>query len=55
MSSNGCDTCTRGRVRGGHLSIDKDFFQMVGDGIRVYDPREDGAWFDSDGVVRILA
>src|SRR5687768_4421130 len=33
------------------VSIDKDFFQMVGSGIRVYDPREDGAWFDSDGVV----
>jgi DNA polymerase-1 len=26
------------------VSIDKDFFQMVGSGIRVYDPREDGAW-----------
>jgi DNA polymerase-1 len=34
------------------VSIDKDFFQMVGPGIRVYDPREDGAWFDSEGVVR---
>ena len=34
------------------VSIDKDFFQMVGPGVRVYDPREDGAWFDSDGVVR---
>jgi DNA polymerase-1 len=34
------------------VSIDKDFFQMVGPGIRVYDPREDGAWFDSDGVVQ---
>src|SRR5687767_879457 len=33
------------------VSIDKDFFQMVGSGIRVYDPREEGAWFDSDGVV----
>src|SRR5687767_11586912 len=34
------------------VSIDKDFFQMVGSGIRVYDPREDGAWFDSEGVVQ---
>jgi DNA polymerase-1 len=34
------------------VSIDKDFFQMVRDGIRVYDPREDGAWFDADGVVQ---
>ncbi len=34
------------------VSIDKDFFQLVGAGIRVYDPREDGAWFDSEGVVQ---
>src|SRR5258705_12419756 len=33
------------------VSIDKDFFQLVRDGIRVYDPREDGAWFDTQGVV----
>ncbi|HET9191498.1 MAG TPA: DNA polymerase I [Vicinamibacterales bacterium] len=45
---------TRARADGFEVaivSIDKDFFQMVGSGIRVYDPREDGAWFDSDGVV----
>ena len=29
---------------------DKDFFQMVGDGIRVYNPRDEGAWFDEVGV-----
>ncbi len=29
---------------------DKDFFQLVGDGIRVFNPREDGTWFDADGV-----
>jgi DNA polymerase-1 len=29
---------------------DKDFFQLVGDGIRVYNPRDDGAWFDAAGV-----
>ena len=33
------------------VSIDKDFFQLVRDGIRVYDPREDGAWFDEQGVI----
>src|ERR1044071_9532817 len=33
------------------VSIDKDFFQLVREGIRVYDPREDGAWFDESGVV----
>ena len=33
------------------VSIDKDFFQLVREGIRVYDPREDGAWFDAEGVV----
>ena len=29
---------------------DKDFFQLVGDGIRVYNPRDEGAWFDDAGV-----
>ena len=46
---------TRARAEGFEVaivSIDKDFFQMVGPGIRVYDPREEGAWFDSDGVVQ---
>jgi DNA polymerase-1 len=33
------------------VSIDKDFFQLVHDGVRVYDPREDGAWFDAQGVI----
>jgi DNA polymerase I len=34
------------------VSIDKDFFQLVRDGaITVYDPREDGAWFDEQAVV----
>ena len=34
------------------VSIDKDFFQLVRDRCpRVYDPREDGAWFDEAGVV----
>ena len=29
---------------------DKDFFQLVGGTIRVYNPKDDGAWFDADGV-----
>jgi DNA polymerase-1 len=29
---------------------DKDFFQLVGDGIRVFNPRDDGAWYDAEGV-----
>src|SRR6188508_2229741 len=33
------------------VSIDKDFFQLVGGRIRVYDPREDGVWFDTQGVI----
>lgn len=30
---------------------DKDFFQLVRDGIRVFNPREEGAWYDATGVV----
>jgi DNA polymerase I len=34
------------------VSIDKDFFQLVVDPhVKVYDPREDGRWFDEAGVV----
>ena len=34
------------------VSIDKDFFQLVVDPhVKVYDPREDGTWFDEAGVV----
>ena len=29
---------------------DKDFFQLVGNGLRVYNPRDEGAWFDTGGV-----
>jgi DNA polymerase-1 len=29
---------------------DKDFFQLVHDGIKVYNPRDDGAWFDAAAV-----
>jgi DNA polymerase-1 len=29
---------------------DKDFFQLVHDGIKVYNPRDDGTWYDAAGV-----
>src|SRR5687767_4202420 len=29
---------------------DKDFFQLVGDGIRVYNPKDEGTWYDTEGV-----
>ncbi|MGE0359952.1 MAG: DNA polymerase I [Vicinamibacterales bacterium] len=29
---------------------DKDFFQLVGGPIRVYNPKDEGAWFDAAGV-----
>ena len=31
---------------------DKDFFQLVGDGIRVYNPRDEGTWYDAEGVLQ---
>jgi DNA polymerase-1 len=30
---------------------DKDFFQLVRDGIRVFNPRDEGTWYDAAGVV----
>ena len=45
------------------VSIDKDFFQLVtadpavassASAIRVYDPREEGTWFDAAGVVDVV-
>jgi DNA polymerase I len=30
---------------------DKDFFQLVGDRVRVYNPRDEGTWYDANGVV----
>jgi DNA polymerase-1 len=30
---------------------DKDFFQLVTDGLRVYNPKDDGTWYDAAGVV----
>src|SRR6476620_2198496 len=29
---------------------DKDFCQLVRDGIKVYNPKEEGTWYDADGV-----
>src|SRR5215468_6407300 len=29
---------------------DKDFFQLVDDGIRAYNPRDEGIWYDAGGV-----
>ena len=29
---------------------DKDFFQLVRNGIKVYNPKDDGTWFDPEGV-----
>ena len=29
---------------------DKDFFQLVRDGVRVFNPREEGTWYDAAGV-----
>src|SRR5579872_6625605 len=29
---------------------DKDFFQLVGNGIKVYNPRDEGTWYDAAGV-----
>jgi DNA polymerase I len=30
---------------------DKDFFQLVDDHVLVFNPRDEGTWFDADGVV----
>jgi len=32
------------------VTMDKDFFQLVRDDIRVFNPRDEGTWFDADGV-----
>src|SRR6266478_473563 len=29
---------------------DKDFYQLVSNGIRVFNPRDEGIWYDADGV-----
>ena len=32
------------------ITGDKDFFQLVGPAVRVFNPREDGTWYDEAGV-----
>ena len=32
------------------VTMDKDFFQLVHDGIRVFNPRDEGTWYDAGGV-----
>ena len=32
------------------VTMDKDFFQLVGGNIRVYNPRDEGTWYDAEGV-----
>src|SRR3954463_7104692 len=32
------------------VTMDKDFFQLVRDGIRVFNPRDQGTWYDAAGV-----
>src|SRR3954471_23630766 len=33
------------------VTMDKDFFQLVRDGVRVFNPRDEGTWYDEAGVV----
>jgi DNA polymerase-1 len=32
------------------VTLDKDFFQLVHDGLRVFNPRDEGTWYDAAGV-----
>src|SRR6185312_17446025 len=32
------------------VTSDKDFYQLVHDGIRVFNPRDEGTWYDAEGV-----
>jgi DNA polymerase-1 len=44
----------RGAAAGFDVAIvtgDKDFFQMVGDRVRIFNPRDEGTWYDTAGVV----
>ncbi len=44
---------TRAVTEGFEVAIvtgDKDFFQLVHDGIKVYNPRDEGTWYDAEGV-----
>jgi DNA polymerase-1 len=44
---------TKAAAQGFEVAIvtgDKDFFQLVHDGIKVYNPKEEGTWFDAGAV-----
>src|SRR6478672_7786525 len=44
---------TKAAAQGFEVAIvtgDKDFFQLVHDGIKVYNPKEEGTWFDAAAV-----
>jgi DNA polymerase-1 len=44
---------TKAVAQGFDVSIvtgDKDFFQLVGDGVKVYNTKEEGTWYDAAGV-----
>jgi DNA polymerase-1 len=44
---------TKAAAQGFEVAIvtgDKDFFQLVHDGIKVYNPKEEGTWYDANGV-----
>ena len=44
---------TRAVAEGFEVAIvtgDKDFFQLVHDDLKVYNPRDDGTWYDAEGV-----
>ncbi|HEX5473753.1 MAG TPA: DNA polymerase I [Vicinamibacterales bacterium] len=44
---------TRATEQGFDVAIvtgDKDFYQLVHDGLEVYNPRDEGTWYDADGV-----
>ncbi len=47
-------TVTERAVREGYqvaiVTADKDMFQLVGDGVRVFNPRDEGTWYDAAGV-----
>jgi DNA polymerase I len=44
---------TKAAAQGFDVAIvtgDKDFFQLVHDGIKVYNPKDEGTWYDAEGV-----
>jgi DNA polymerase-1 len=46
---------TKAAARGFEVAIvtgDKDFFQLVGGPVRVFNPRDEGTWYDPDGVLQ---